>query len=112
MQSFVAPLKLDFLREKSSTEDEVPPFRGVFIRAPAVEEVLVKEKLGAKRPVEVLGVYRRNDADGQGDIVAVKQGHVFGTSFHPELTDDARIHVWWLRQVVDTVRHGDIVVGN
>lgn len=34
-----------------------------------------------------------------GDIVAVRQGNVFGTSFHPELTDDARIHVWWLQQV-------------
>jgi 5'-phosphate synthase pdxT subunit len=34
-----------------------------------------------------------------GDIVAVRQGNVFGTSFHPELTSDARIHAWWLRQV-------------
>ena len=39
--------------------------------------------------------------DEIGDIVAVKQGNVFGTSFHPELTDDARIHEWWLRQVRD-----------
>ncbi|KAL9594734.1 MAG: hypothetical protein Q9219_006873 [cf. Caloplaca sp. 3 TL-2023] len=39
-----------------------------------------------------------------GDIVAVKQRNVFGTSFHPELTADARIHVWWLRQVLDVVR--------
>ncbi|OJJ50534.1 hypothetical protein ASPZODRAFT_200556 [Penicilliopsis zonata CBS 506.65] len=38
-----------------------------------------------------------------GDIVAVRQGNVFGTSFHPELTDDARIHSWWLRQVKDAV---------
>ncbi len=38
-----------------------------------------------------------------GDIIAVKQGNVFGTSFHPELTEDARIHVWWLRQVKDRV---------
>lgn len=37
--------------------------------------------------------------DEVGDIVAVKQGNVFGTSFHPELTEDARIHVWWLQQV-------------
>ena len=39
--------------------------------------------------------------DDVGDIVAVKQGNVFGTSFHPELTEDARIHVWWLKQVKD-----------
>jgi pyridoxal 5'-phosphate synthase pdxT subunit len=36
---------------------------------------------------------------GAGDIVAVRQGNVFGTSFHPELTGDPRIHVWWLEQV-------------
>lgn len=38
-----------------------------------------------------------------GDIIAVKQGNVFGTSFHPELTDDPRIHAWWLRQVQEAV---------
>ena len=38
-----------------------------------------------------------------GDIIAVKQGNVFGTSFHPELTADFRIHVWWLQQVVAAV---------
>jgi len=34
-----------------------------------------------------------------GDVIAVRQGNCFGTSFHPELTGDARIHVWWLEQV-------------
>jgi 5'-phosphate synthase pdxT subunit len=34
-----------------------------------------------------------------GDIIAVRQANVFGTSFHPELTGDPRIHVWWLEQV-------------
>ncbi|KAL1957235.1 hypothetical protein VTO42DRAFT_6269 [Malbranchea cinnamomea] len=38
-----------------------------------------------------------------GDIVAVKQGNVLGTSFHPELTSDPRIHMWWLRQVEEAV---------
>lgn len=39
-----------------------------------------------------------------GDIVAVQQGNVFGTSFHPELTADVRIHVWWLMQVLDRMK--------
>lgn len=34
-----------------------------------------------------------------GDIIAVRQGNVFGTSFHPELTSDVRIHVWWLQEL-------------
>ncbi|KAL1296666.1 hypothetical protein AAFC00_000147 [Neodothiora populina] len=40
----------------------------------------------------------------EGDIVAVRQGNVFGTSFHPELTGDARIHAWWMKQVVQSVQ--------
>ncbi len=38
-----------------------------------------------------------------GDIIAVRQANVFGTSFHPELTGDPRIHVWWLEQVVKAI---------
>jgi pyridoxal 5'-phosphate synthase pdxT subunit len=54
-----------------------PPLRGVFIRAPWVESV------GSE--VEVLG-----RADGR--IVAVRQGSLLATSFHPELTGDQRVH--------------------
>ncbi|MFC9703047.1 pyridoxal 5'-phosphate synthase glutaminase subunit PdxT [Streptomyces sp. NPDC056943] len=53
------------------------PVEGVFIRAPWVESV------GAQ--VEVL-------AEHGGHIVAVRQGNVLATSFHPELTGDHRIH--------------------
>ncbi|KAF2397953.1 SNO glutamine amidotransferase [Trichodelitschia bisporula] len=42
-----------------------------------------------------------------GDIIAVRQGNVFGTSFHPELTGDARIHAWWLKGVVEAVEQRD-----
>ncbi len=42
-----------------------------------------------------------------GDIIAVRQGNVFGTSFHPELTSDIRLHVWWLQQVVAAVAQLD-----
>ncbi|KAK4941134.1 hypothetical protein LTR28_008972 [Elasticomyces elasticus] len=44
------------------------------------------------------------DVGEDGDIIAVRQGNVVGTSFHPELTGDARIHVWWLKQVLEAVR--------
>jgi 5'-phosphate synthase pdxT subunit len=106
MQSFVAGLDLAFLGEGAE------PFRAVFIRAPVVEEVISEG--GKEGKVEVLGVCKgpgqAADGEGKGDIVAVRQGNVFGTSFHPELTDDVRIHVWWLRQVADAVRHGKLVV--
>jgi 5'-phosphate synthase pdxT subunit len=42
-----------------------------------------------------------------GDIIAVRQANVFGTSFHPELTGDPRIHVWWLEQVVKAIDETD-----
>ena len=45
--------------------------------------------------------------DEVGDIIAVRQGNVFGTSFHPELTEDARIHIWWLDQVKQAARYRD-----
>ncbi len=64
-----------------------PPFRAVFIRAPWVEEA------GAE--VEVLGTH-----PATGRIVAVRQGPLLATSFHPELTGDTRVH----RHFVDMVR--------
>ena len=64
-----------------------PPFRAVFIRAPWVEAV--------SGQVTVLGTERVT-----GRIVAVRQGPLFATSFHPELTGDLRIH----RYFVDMVR--------
>lgn len=45
---------------------------------------------------------KRLDSEA-GDIVAVRQGNVFGTSFHPELTGDERLHVWWLKQVMEAM---------
>ena len=34
-------------------------------------------------------------------VVAVRQGNVVGTSFHPELRADARMHRWWLERVIE-----------
>jgi 5'-phosphate synthase pdxT subunit len=55
------------------------PYRAVFIRAPWVEETGPDVEVLAKEPVA-------------GRIVAVRQGSVLATSFHPELTADRRIH--------------------
>lgn len=55
--------------------------RGVFIRAPVVTE--------HGDEIEVLARY-------EDRIVGVRGGRIVGTSFHPELTDDIRIHEWFL----------------
>jgi len=60
------------------------PVHAVFIRAPWVEEVGVE--------VEVL-------AEAEGHPVAVRQGHLLATSFHPEVADDGRIHRLFLEMV-------------
>lgn len=70
VDSFEVDLRLDFLPGG--------PFRAVFIRAPLILE--------AGPAVEVLG--RLED----GGVVAVRQGRLWGTSFHPELSKDDRLH--------------------
>jgi 5'-phosphate synthase pdxT subunit len=64
------------------------PVHAVFIRAPWVEEV--------GGGVEVL-------ASAAGHPVAVRQGPVLGTSFHPELTGDGRVHALFVAMVRERV---------
>jgi 5'-phosphate synthase pdxT subunit len=63
-----------------------PPMRAVFIRAPWVES--------AAEHVTVLARVGESPVHGAaaGRIVAVRQGSVFATAFHPELTGDGRVH--------------------
>lgn len=61
------------------------PFRGVFIRAPWIED--------AERGVEVL-------ASHEGRAVAARQGDLLATVFHPELTGDPRVHRYFIEEVV------------
>ncbi|MFN3600338.1 MAG: pyridoxal 5'-phosphate synthase glutaminase subunit PdxT [Dietzia sp.] len=65
------------------------PFRTVFIRAPWVETV--------GPDVEVLAGVRASD--GLDHVVAVRQGNALATSFHPEVTDDVRVHQYFLDMV-------------
>jgi 5'-phosphate synthase pdxT subunit len=66
-----------------------PPVHAVFIRAPWVEQV--------GPGVEVLARVEGGPADGK--IVAVRQGRLVATSFHPELTGDPRVHALFVEQV-------------
>ena len=66
------------------------PLHSVFIRAPWVESV------GAG--VDVLAELSTGPAAGR--IVAVRQGNLLATSFHPELSSDQRVHAYF----VDVVR--------
>ena len=66
------------------------PFHAVFIRAPVVTAV--------ETAVDVLA--RLDDER----IVAVRQGHLLATAFHPELTDDLRLHSYFCGIVKCTLK--------
>lgn len=132
VESFEAKLDLPFLRDVHDSASV--PFHSVFIRAPVVEKILppssgvqqgqvqledtvvAPAKQSTKAPVEVLGrlpgrartlqdkTVTAKELGEDGDIVAVRQGNVFGTAFHPELTGDARIHIWWLMEIAKACR--------
>lgn len=67
------------------------PVHAVFIRAPWVEE--------AGDGVQVLA--RVGSGEAAGRIVAVRQGDVLATSFHPEITGDYRMHRMFVQVVTD-----------
>lgn len=72
------------------TDLEVPaiggdPVHAVFIRAPIVESVGERASALASLP--------------DGRVVAVEQGNLLGTSFHPEMTGDTRFHEYFLAKV-------------
>jgi 5'-phosphate synthase pdxT subunit len=76
-------------RESFETEIAIPalgkkPFRAVFIRAPAIKRV--------GRGVEVLAEHR-------GEAVLARQGAILASTFHPELTNDLRIHKYFIDKV-------------
>ncbi len=83
VDSFEIDLEVPDLAEVSEPEETGRPFHAVFIRAPIVKAVGPKVRVLARLP--------------DGTIVAVRQEHLLGTAFHPELTDDTRFHRYFLR---------------
>ena len=74
-------------RESFEVDLEIPeigssPFRAIFIRAPIVKDIL-------NDSVKVLAKF-------SGKIVAVRQKNMLALSFHPELTNDTRLHKYFL----------------
>ena len=86
--------QVDSFEADLDVEDFAEPFHALFIRAPWVE------KTGA----EVSVVARVATGDAVGRIVAVRQGHLLATSFHPEITGDDRFHRLFVEQVRATAQ--------
>jgi 5'-phosphate synthase pdxT subunit len=77
VDSFISPIQLSFDQE---------PFKAVFIRAPRFGRI--------EDHVQVLGTLN-------GEPVLVRNSHNLLATFHPELTDDERIHRYFLRMVAE-----------
>jgi len=80
-----------FGRQRDSFESEIsmekigiPKFQGVFIRAPSIIET--------GRNVEIISKFNEK-------IIAIKQGKILGTSFHPELTNDLSLHKYFVNLI-------------
>ncbi|MGI8678688.1 MAG: pyridoxal 5'-phosphate synthase glutaminase subunit PdxT [Jatrophihabitans sp.] len=86
VDSFEEDLDIDGIGE--------PPVRAVFIRAPWVQEV--------GPAAQAIG--RVASGEHAGRIVAVRQADLLATSFHPELTGDARIHEYFCEMVRTATR--------
>jgi 5'-phosphate synthase pdxT subunit len=78
-----------------------PPVRAVFIRAPWVESTGPGVRVLARVPP--LTVTGASAGAAAGRAVAVRQGAVLATSFHPELTGDGRVHALFCGMVRETV---------
>ena len=85
VDSFEIDLAVPALDAIATAEERGRPVRAVFIRAPIIDQVGENVDILAKLP--------------DGTVVAVQQGHILGTAFHPELTDDTRFHRYFLRLV-------------
>jgi 5'-phosphate synthase pdxT subunit len=89
-----------FGRQVDSFESDIdfdgisaPAVRGVFIRAPWVESI----GSGVQTLASV-------ETESGPHPVAVRQGNAMATSFHPELTEDSRVHRYFIEEIVAKAR--------
>jgi 5'-phosphate synthase pdxT subunit len=92
VDSFELDLPVPALATLASPGDPEGRFHAVFIRAPAVVAVGPEVEVLATLP--------------DGTIVAVRQGHLLATAFHPELSDDLRFHRYFVAMVAGAALGG------
>jgi 5'-phosphate synthase pdxT subunit len=95
VDSFEVDLHIPRIAELTTAPPGHPAtFKAVFIRAPWVEEM--------GEAVEVLATVEAGPAAGR--VVAIRQGNLLATSFHPEVTGDHRVHEYFT-QIVRAALH-------
>lgn len=101
----ILPHKDGVQTEEESREATVVAPSKAPVNELAEREATAKVEIMATLPTLTPALQENPEHDHRGteDIIAVRQGNVFGISFHPELTADPRIHVWWLQEVLEAV---------
>lgn len=128
LEPFLAAAGCSIANDSASSSSSSPGFRAVFIRAPAVletgpgVEILAELELTEEQAESAA----RSRAAGSGNsgkkksesaadaaasiprrvAVAVRQGNLLATSFHPELTDDSRWHALFAESAREAARKG------
>jgi pyridoxal 5'-phosphate synthase pdxT subunit len=90
--------------EQAVTETIVTPSRQVVdsqARKVTLQDVKIMVALPGRLKKAGEARTKINADEEAWDMIAVRQAIVFGTSFHPELNNNTRIHVWWLAQVLE-----------
>ncbi|XP_021746139.1 probable pyridoxal 5'-phosphate synthase subunit PDX2 [Chenopodium quinoa] len=106
IQSFEEEISVPYIADK---EGGPPGFRALFIRAPAILEVGSDVEVLAEVPIpdkvknsDMIKEIQEVNLESVNKVaVAVKQGNLLGTSFHPELTADSRWHLYFIKMVND-----------
>ncbi|VDB95401.1 unnamed protein product [Peniophora sp. CBMAI 1063] len=98
VESFEAPLEIEGLKDPDR------PFMGIFIRAPVI--LSLAQEPGAP-PIQVIARLPEHllpptlsDQGPDQAIVALRQGRHLLTTFHPELTQDSRFHLYFVKECV------------
>ena len=85
--------QIDSFEANLDVEGLEQPLHAVFIRAPLIERVGPEAHAIAVLP--------------DGRPVAARQGNLLATAFHPELTQDFRLHAWFLKELVAARRDSE-----
>jgi 5'-phosphate synthase pdxT subunit len=105
LDSFEADMEIPAIEKElkgTNGKDTTHPFRGVFIRAPYIEQVgsQAEELARLEGPIaEQAQTQPDQDSIQQEIIVAARQRNLLATAFHPELTGDTRFHQFFLKMV-------------
>lgn len=102
LASFEHPLQFAGIRDSDI------PFPGVFIRAPIIHHVFPSDS--RRTPFDILATVPSNllpqpssgntQLGPDAHMVAIRQGNILATSFHPELSQDTRVHEYFLTEIV------------